>query len=103
MFATELIMQLEAECQGESILINSTLIFDRRGKFLNVFKGSIFPKKNTKLDDDDDLHGKTLIPECPTKNFKKDAFLFGSAQGREIKILPSKQLLLRLPVLLAQV
>ena len=84
-----------------------------RGKFLNVFKGSIFPKKNTKLDDDDDhdhdddddddLHGKILIPKCPTKNFKKDAFLLGSAQGREIKILPPKQLLLRLPVLLAQV
>ena len=64
--------------------------------------------ENTKNDDDDDdVHEKILAAESSTEikfilQFE-DILPFGSTKGRGIKILPPKQLLQRLPILLAQV
>ena len=60
--------------------------------------------KNINIDDHDDVHERTLKPECQTEILKEDLhqLSFRPTQRRWVKIL-ARQTLQRLPLLPAQV
>ena len=79
---------------------------EARGEVLNAFKDNIFLMKNIKFyesddDCDDNTHERPLTPESPTKVLWEDLLPFGPTQGKGKKILPQKQMLQRLLILLA--
>ena len=83
------------------------MLFDARDKVLDAYRSNIFPMKNINIDDHDDddddendPYERALTPDPPTEILKEDLVPFGPTQGRGNKILPRKQMLQRLPILL---
>ena len=85
------------------------MVYDGWEKVPNAFKDNKFPMKNLNIDDndddddaDDDVFELRLIPTFPTGILQEDLppLRITQEQGQGIEVLPLKQMLKRLHILL---